>query len=56
MRNEEDSSDETENQIDVENSDNKEQDTPASSVENVKNDQENDFVHQNIYKFKDATS
>ena len=41
MRNEEDSSNEIENQIDVENNDNQEKDTPVSSVENVENQQEN---------------
>lgn len=41
MRNEEDSSNEFENQIDVENNDNQEKDTPVSSVENVENQQEN---------------
>ena len=41
MRNEEDSSNEFENQIDVENNDNQEKDTPVSSVENVENLQEN---------------
>lgn len=41
MRNEEDSSNEFENQIDVENNDNQEKDTPVSSIENVENQQEN---------------
>ena len=48
MRNEEDSSNEFENQIDVENNDNQEKDTPISSVENVENQQENVLVHQDI--------
>ena len=48
MRNEEDSSNEFENQIDVENNDNQEKDTPSSSVENVENQQENVLVHHDI--------
>ena len=55
-RNEEDSSNVTENQIDVANNDNQEQDIPASGVENVENDQENDIVHQDIKRFKNTTS
>ena len=55
-RNEVDSSNKTENQIAVEKNDNQEQDTPVSSVENAENDQENDLVHQDIQRLKDATS
>ena len=55
-RNEVDSSNKIENQIAVEKNDNQEQDTPVSSVENVENDQENDLVHQDIQRLKDATS
>ena len=36
--------------------DTQEQDTPVSSVENAENDQENDLVHQDIQRLKEATS
>ena len=55
-RNEGDSSNKIENQVAVEKNDNQEDDTPASSVENAENDQENDLVHQDIQRLKDATS
>ena len=42
-----------ENQIDVEKNGNQEQHTLVSSAEN---DQENDLVHQDIQRLKDATS
>ena len=42
--NEGDSRNKIGNQIAVEKDDNQEQDTPASSVENAENDQENDLV------------
>ena len=42
--NEGDSSNKIGNQIAVEKDDNQEQDTPASSVKNAENDQENDLA------------
>ena len=54
-RNEGDSSTKIENQIAVLKNDNQEQDTPVSSAENAGNDQENELVHQDIKRLKDAT-
>ena len=54
-RNEGDSSTKIENQIAVLKNDNQEQDTPVSSVENAGNAQENELVHQDIQRLKDAT-
>ena len=54
-RNEGDSSTKIENQIAVLKNDNQEKDTPVSSAENAGNDQENELVHQDIQRLKNAT-
>ena len=51
-RNEGDSSNKIENQRAIEKYDNQESDTPASSVKNAENYQENDLVHQDIQRLK----
>ena len=52
----EDSSNETDNQVDVGNNENQEHGIPVGNAENEDNNQENDLVHQDIKRLNNEIS